>query len=356
VAVLREDKSIAGFERIAVVLSGGGALAAYQAGALAALDNAGFQPHWLAGTSTGAFNAAIVAGNAPRQRVAQLRNFWRRLTAFAADQPPPSVFTRAFRRLSWIRRDIVMSEHPFVVPARQDLPVIDTARLRSLLAEVIDFSRINSGKIRLSLGAVHLVTGAEIIFDNDRHIIGVDHVLASAALPAGLSPVSIDGELYGNGGVVAMTQLPALLDSASPADTLCFVIDCCDPASPGSPGLSRASQQIAAYRRRHDLRRIIGVLGDKIPAEMHRDPEIRFCLAQASHATMNLVHLVHESNAADLVGKVADFSPSAMARRWRAGERDMVASLGRSAWLTPPPRRVGVVVHELRGGAQIRSR
>jgi NTE family protein len=347
VAVLREDKSIAGFERVAVVLSGGGALGAYQAGALAAMDSAGFQPHWLAGTSTGAFNAAIVAGNAPRQRVAQLRNFWRRLAAFAAKEPTPSIFGKAFRLLSGFRRDFVTGELPLGESARPDLPAIDAGRLRSLLAEVIDFARINSGRIRLSLGAVHLATGTEIIFDNDRHIIGVDHVLASA----GLSPVSIDGEFYGNGGGVAMTQLPALLDSASPADTLCFIIDCCDPASAASPGLSRASQQIAAYRRRHDLRRIIGVLGDKIPAELRRDPEIRCCLAQGSQATMNLVHLVHESNPADLVGKVADFSPTAMARRWRAGERDMVASLGRSAWLMPPSRRVGIVVHELRGGA-----
>jgi NTE family protein len=355
VAVLREDKSIAGFERVAVVLSGGGALGAYQAGALAALDNAGFQPHWVAGTSTGAFNAAIVAGNAPRQRISQLRNFWRRLAAFAAKEPPPSILGRAFRRLSGLHRDLVIGERPFAEAAWQALPAIDTGKLRSLLAEVIDFPRINSGKVRLSLGAVHLTTGTEIIFDNDRHIIAPEHVLASAALPAGLAPVTIDGELYGNGGVIAVTPLPALLDSASPADTLCFVIDCCDPSSPGSPGLSRASQQIAAYRRRHDLRRIIGVLGDKIPAELQRDPEIRGCLAQGSRATMNLVHLVHESDAADLVGKVADFSPAAMARRWRAGERDMVASLGRSAWLTPPPRRVGVVVHELRGGAQIGS-
>jgi NTE family protein len=350
VAILREDKSIAGFERVAVLLSGGGALGPYQAGALAAMESAGFQPHWLAGTSTGAFNAAIVAGNPPRQRVAQLRNFWRRLAAFAAKEPPPSFFGKAFRLLSG--GGPVTREGPLAEPSRPDLLGIDIGKLRSLLCEMIDFPRINSGTIRLSLGAVHLVTGTEVIFDNDRHIIGPDHVLASAALPAGSSPVSIDGEFYGNGGIAAVTQLPTLLDGAPPADTLCFVIDCCDPASPGSPGLSRASQQIAAYRRRHDLRRIIGVLGEQLPEELRRDPEIRGCLAQGSRATTNFVHLVYESNAADLIEKIADFSPAAMTRCWRAGERDMAASLGRTAWLTPPPRRVGVVVHELRDGVR----
>lgn len=355
-AVLREEKSIARFERVAVVLSGGGALGTYQAGALAAMEAAGFQPHWLAGTSIGAFNAVIAAGNPPRQRVAQLRAFWRRLGEIAGREPPPSILGKAFRRLSGLRRDLVIGSLPLVEPVRQDLHVVDSGKLRALLTDLVDFPRVNSGTIRLSLGAVHLPTGTETYFDNDRHIIGVDHVLASAALPTGLPPVWIDGEPYGGGGVVAVNTLPALLDSAPPADTLCFVIDCCDPAPPGSPGLSRAWQQIAAYRRRHDLRRIIGLLGERLPEELRRDPEIRGCLAQGSRATMNLVHLVHESSTADLADKVADFSAAAMAQRWRAGERDMTASLGRSAWLVPPPRRVGVVVHELRGGAQARPR
>ena len=118
-AILREDKSIAGFERVAVVLSGGGALAPYQAGALAAMESAGFQPHWLAGTSTGAFTAAIVAGTPPRQRVAQLRNFWRRLAAFATREPPPSFFGKAFRRLSGSGG--VLRESSLRQPPRPDL-------------------------------------------------------------------------------------------------------------------------------------------------------------------------------------------------------------------------------------------
>jgi NTE family protein len=340
---------------VAVVLSGGGALGAYQAGALAAMEAGGFYPHWLAGSSIGAFNAAICAGNPPRERVARLRNFWRRLSLLAAKPPPPTLLRRVLRRLSGRNYDVVLGGGTFAEPTAGALSGVDAGKLRTLLTDTIDFARVNVGSVRLSLGAVHLPTGAEILFDNDRHTIGVEHILASAALPTGLPPVLIDGEPYGSGGVVAMTPLSALLDGAPPVDTLCFVIDCCDPAPPGAPGLSRAGQQIAAYRRRHDLRRIIGLLGEKLPMELRRDPEIRQCLAQGSPATMNLVHLVHESNTVDLAGKLADFSQSAMAQRWRAGERDMAASLARSAWLAPPSRRVGVVVHELRGGGQGRS-
>src|ERR1700751_3575654 len=65
------------FEVIALVLQGGGALGAYQAGVYEALSEAGIQPNWLAGTSIGAINAAIIAGNSAQTRVERLREFWR---------------------------------------------------------------------------------------------------------------------------------------------------------------------------------------------------------------------------------------------------------------------------------------
>ena len=70
----------------------------------------------------------------------------------------------------------------------------------------------------------------------------------------------------------------------------------------------------------------------------------------ASEATMTILHLVHEGNADALAAKMADFSPEALRRRWQAGESDIATSLAHPLWLAPPPRRVGVVVHELRSG------
>ncbi len=65
---------------------------------------------------------------------------------------------------------------------------------------------------------------------------------------------------------------------------------------------------------------------------------------------MTILHLVHEGNADELAGKMADFSPEALRQRWQAGENDVATSLAHPLWLAPPPRRLGVVVHELRGG------
>src|ERR1700758_4792128 len=84
----RPDKSLARFERIALVLSGGGALGAYQAGAYAALERCGVRPNWIAGTAIGAINAAIIAGNLPHERVSRLRQFWRELSKRATTRRP----------------------------------------------------------------------------------------------------------------------------------------------------------------------------------------------------------------------------------------------------------------------------
>jgi NTE family protein len=327
-AVARKDEGVSRFERVAVVLSGGGALGAYQAGALSAMAAVGWQPNFLAATSTGVFNAAIVAGAPPRELAGRLRDFWRRIGPLAETPAPRGWASRLFRRRS-----------------RQ---AVSSAPVRALVEELVDFSRLNSGAVRLSLGAIHLPTGSETVFDNDRHVLTIDHVMASAGLPGGLPPVPIDAEPYGSAALAAVIALPRLLHGIAPADTLCFVIDCFDPTLPGTQGLSRSGQEIAAYRRWHDLRWMLGTIGDRLPTALQRDPEIRRCLAQASRATMNLVHLVHESEATELSRKLGDFSEDAIARRWRAGERAMVASLAQPSWLAPPPDRIGVVVHELR--------
>jgi NTE family protein len=72
------------FEVVALLLQGGGALGAYQAGVYEALSEAEIQPNWIAGMSIGAINAAIIAGNPPDARVDRLRGFWTQVTADGA--------------------------------------------------------------------------------------------------------------------------------------------------------------------------------------------------------------------------------------------------------------------------------
>src|SRR3954452_2523128 len=66
-------------QQVVLVLQGGGALGAYQAGVFQALHEAGIDPDWVIGTSIGAINAGIIAGNRPEQRVLRLQEFWARM-------------------------------------------------------------------------------------------------------------------------------------------------------------------------------------------------------------------------------------------------------------------------------------
>jgi len=340
VARARSDKSLARFDRVAMVLSGGAALGAYQAGAYAALENCGVRPNWIAGTAIGAINAAIIAGNLPHERVFRLRQFWQELSRRVEARRE-----RGLRRKlrQWWAGALPGGQSTAREPAREK-PTVRPADLRALVEAAVDFDRVNAGSTRVILGAVNLVTGAETYFDNDRHVLGPEHVLASTALP-GLPPTTIDNQRYGGSAVSV-----AALDDARPADTLCFVIDGYDPVPGNRGGASRSAREIAALRRNHDLRRMIALLGERVPASLRRDADIRKCLAEASNATMTILHLVHEANADELAGKMADFSSEALRMRWQAGEKDVATSLAHPLWLAPPPRRLGVVVHEMRGG------
>ena len=340
----KTDRSLARFKRIALVLSGGGALGAYQAGTYAALEKYGVRPNWVAGSAIGAINAAIIAGNSPHQRALKLRQFWQEISRQAKDRSWRSfgawAGATAARGLSLVRRGGSASS-----PLAE--PIIGIAELRELIDQVVDFARVNSGDVRVVLGAVNLTTGAETFFDNDRLVLGLDHVLAGAPLP-GLPAVAVDGEFFG-GSAVSVSAL----DSARPADTLCFVVDGYDPAPGGHGGFSRTVREIAAMRRAHDLRRMIALLGERLPASARTDADARRCLAEASNASMTILHLVNEGNAADLDRKMTDFSFGTVTRRWKAGESDAATSLAHPRWLAPPPRLSGVVVHEVRGGLAV---
>ncbi len=321
--------SLKRFARIGFLLSGGAALGAYQAGASAALEARGVEPDWIAGTEIGAINAAIIAGSPPQERTLRLRRFWQDLSALVAHRPRRWA-RRAFGRL--LPRS----------PSEEALLL--EGELRALIAGAVDFERVNSGGVRLVLGALNLGTGGEAYFDNDRHVLGPDHVLASRPLP-GLSPVTIDRQFYG-GGVI---PVGALLE-APPADTLLFVIDGYDPVPEKAQAMTRAAREIEGLKRNHDLRRMIALLSEHVPPAARRHRDVRRCLDAASSATITILHFVHEESAGDLAAKMADFSEGAVLRRWQAGENDVATSFAQPLWLEPPPPLSGAVVHELRHG------
>lgn len=187
------------FRTTALVLQGGGALGAYQAGVYEALSEAGYEPQWISGISIGGINAAIIAGNKPEDRLSRLRNFWDQVTPLLMHPAPQmgeaahqtfnrvsAAFTASFGLPGFFKpRFPPAFAQPPGAPAA--LSFYDTSPLRATLLRLIDFDRINnSTHVRLSLGAVNVRSGNFVCFDNTERLITVDHVMASAALPPGL--------------------------------------------------------------------------------------------------------------------------------------------------------------------------
>ena len=158
-------------EKQVLVLQGGGAMGAYQAGAYEALAAAGHSPEWVAGISIGAVNAAIIAGNPHKHCIERLRQFWNRVSSRLIFPPLSSdnVSRKIFNEAS---AAVVASTgapgffEPRVPPAvvmppgtLEAIGLYDTSPLKATLLELVDFDQLNSGDIRFSVGAVQVCTG-----------------------------------------------------------------------------------------------------------------------------------------------------------------------------------------------------
>src|SRR5262249_54565975 len=100
-----------------------------------------------------------------------------------------------------------------------------TKALRSTLERLVDFDRINRGRMRFSVGAVNVRTGNFAYFDTTKETIRVEHVMASGALPPAFPAVEVDGELYWDGGMVSNTPLDWVLSFRKDVNTLILQVD-----------------------------------------------------------------------------------------------------------------------------------
>ena len=164
------------FERIALLLQGGGALGAYQGGVYQALAESDLHPDWVAGISIGAINAALIAGNPPERRVERLRDFWETVTQSPLGVPYlASVDIKSDMQRQMINQFRAMGAMlwgasnffrprippPIFMPAGNpgNLAFYDISPLKALLERLVDFDRINAQETRFSVGATNIRTG-----------------------------------------------------------------------------------------------------------------------------------------------------------------------------------------------------
>lgn len=359
--------------RIALVLQGGGALGAYQAGVYQALHEHGFTPDWVVGTSIGAVNGALIAGNAPAARVGRLHDFW--MNIGHRDLYDMRSVPDPLRRLNiWLSivNTYWMGTPGFFCPRgctpfALNLPVepeaasfYDTAQLADTLGRLVEFERINQpGGTRLTINAMQVTTGHSVSFDSQRQPLAVEHIMASGALPPGFPPVRVEGQLYWDGGLFSNTPLETVLDDPVVDDTLCFMVDLWSAKGPEPTTLeevrtrqkdvlyaSRSRTHVDDYLRWHRAARTARNLAEKLPRKYRELPELHELTTLASDSTLHVVRLVYGGRDWQMAAKDLNFSRGSIEWRWQQGYRDALRSLEQAPWRTPMAEWGGLVVHE----------
>ena len=369
-------------ELCTLVLQGGGALGAYQAGVFEAMDAHGLRPDWVAGVSIGAINAAIIAGNPPERRVARLHEFWDGVSSQLLMPALPASFgnkAREFFNETSAAMVATVGVPGFFTPrlppaplqapgTRAALSYYDTTPLQHTLERLIDFDLINTTdprhKVRLSVGAVNVTTGNFRYFDSTdprRHgPIGPRHIMASGALPPGFPPVEVGGEYYWDGGLVSNTPLQYVIDQPRAHDMLVLQVDLFPTRGELPRNLSEVAEREKDIRfasrtrlntdlltRRQKLIAAAQRLAAKLPPGMAHDPDLAELLNAGSPAALTILHLIYRSKHYDTQSKDYEFSRQTMLEHWAAGQTDINTSLANPRWAARCRAPAGITVLDL---------
>ncbi|TAL75025.1 MAG: patatin-like phospholipase family protein [Rhodanobacter sp.] len=371
------------YQDVALVLQGGGALGAYQAGVVEALAGAGVHPHWVAGISIGALNAAIIAGNPPERRVEQLHAFWDTICTpppwlgvpvwFDASGLPAGMQGGLSSVAAWSA--VVSGQKGFFRP-RMPPPFLephatpnkaswyDTTPLRATLERLADFDRINDPRqMHVSVGAVNVRTGNFVYFDNTKQQLRPEHFMASGALPPGFAAVEIDGEYYWDGGMVSNTPLYRVLHDEPERDLLVFQVDLWsargevphDLAGVADRGKeiqysSRTRLITDAMREARSRKRMLRDLMALVPPARREDPAFLAAAQESCSAQVNLIHLIYRDKPYEGHFKDYEFSAASMRAHWQAGMADMQHTLDHPQWFARPSVEQAFVTHDVHRG------
>jgi NTE family protein len=360
-------------EHIILVLQGGGALGAYQAGAFEALSENGLSPDWVAGISIGAINGAIIAGNTPENRVKRLRTFWERVSSglqgipLTGDGHHRTAFNEASALLSLQFGVPGFFEPrfppPILVSANGPISVsyYSTEPLIRSLSELVDFDYLKREGPRLSVGAVNIRTGNLTFFDRAKQELKLEHILASGALPPGLPPVRIGQDYYWDGGIVSNTPLQYVLDEPPPKPEMSiFQVDLFSARGllPGNlldaverekeiRYSSRTRLNTDMMAKRHELRCALKRLLRKLPEALRDDPDALRLARVEDEPSVTIVHLIYRERAYETHARDYEFSRVSVEEHWAQGRKDVLQTLAHDNWKNRGTPREGVTVLDL---------
>lgn len=306
-----------GKQELWLCMSGGNALGSFHAGAYEALEDAAMIPSRIAGASIGALMGALIAGNAPEDRLHRLRQFWKKAEQHHSFLPILPSATPSLDK--WLSLSQTLAHgrpglfHPAlralwsVLPGVPSPPhLFDTSPLRETLIDLIDFGRLTAGPVQLLVTAVDVETGEDVVFDSHAGGINVDHLMASTAFPIAFAPVTIGGRVYVDAGVSTNLPVTPLFADSDGENVMCLALDLVSAVgrAPNSldDAVGRAHDLIFASQSRHALR------------------ELMLSQPASPSGGAAIIHLAYGGEDQEIGGKSLDFSRSSIRQRWAAGK------------------------------------
>ena len=365
-----------GLGQVVLVLQGGGALGAYQAGVYEALHEAGIEPDWVIGTSIGAINASLIAGNKPEDRLSRLKDFWTSVEHSSTLEAMASLPWVGAMLPNWstITAGIAgfFKPNPLaflgmnVALAPDAAGYYSTRPLEETLNALVDYTLLEHCTPRLTVGAANVRTSEMRYFDSRTTKLSAKHVMASGALPPAFPPVRIEGDLYWDGGILSNTPVEAVFDDNPRRNSLVFAVHIWNPSGPEPESIrqvmnrqkdiqysSRAVSHIMRQKQMHKLRHIIAELAAKLPEKERKSAEVRALTAYGCLTRMHVVRLLAPGLDNEDHTKDIDFSRKGIRQRWDAGLADTRVTLKRAPWDGVFDEMEGFILHELTREAMV---
>lgn len=353
--------------QVVLVLQGGGALGAYQGGVYQAMHEAGIAPDWVIGTSIGAINAALIAGNPPAHRLERLQSFWKHL---ARPQPMLPFAGDGLGSALGNLATLSLGVPGFFAPNPRALLGVkaalgpdaaayySTAALHTTLRDLVDPRRFNDGEVRMTVGAVSVRGGGMRYFDSRDEPLGLEHVLASGALPPGFPAVRIGEEWYWDGGIYSNTPIEAVFDDRPRRNSVIFAVNVWHAQGPAPESIwdvlgrhkdiqyaSRDESHIERQKQIHRLRHVIRELVRQMPPSRQSARDVRDLASWGCSTVMHVVRLLAPRLDGEDHTKDIDFSTDGIEARWSAGYQDTKAMIARAPWSVESDGLEGVLVH-----------
>jgi NTE family protein len=339
---------------VALVLQGGGALGAYEYGAVSELIRNGIKPKIVTGVSIGAINSSAIAGAKGGDIVGSLAELWGRLTLDV-----PKFIPRE------LHKSMALLGNPNFYRLRTDwwkynewTSFCDTRPIYETLRQVVDWDRLNDTKtIRIAVTAVNVATGVQTTFSSANTRLDARHIIASGSLPPGFPATLIDGEHYWDGGLFDNTPLPALFDLLTDDETEnlpIILIDLIPNADLFPNNLEEVRNRMSelsfenrfwdeygGHRGLIDHARVLTEINKIVPADhpLRRESEFHRMMEYCACKNLKVITPIHQT-----MSEGHDFSAAGISHRYQSGVSAARAfleeELGSDRWSKPKRRSV----------------